>query len=788
MPTPGLAQGTSRRALAWIAAIWLAVALFFWPVLFGGKSFCFRDVMSIYYPQATITVEALREGRLPLWEPRIGTGYPFQADPHSMVFYPLTPLLLAFPFPWGFNFFTVIHFALAGTLFFALMRRWKLSHAAAFVGAAVLMFGGYTVTTSCLTTLLRGMTWAVAALLAFDFFLERGGWPALAATALALACQGSGTDPQYVTFSWILLALFPWLRPFPAQPRRALAGLVAAATMGLAILAYQYLPLAQLIANSDRIGGLGAGEFSMFAVDPADSWNFVLPLLFSNIEALEFFKNYVSPVPPLSTDVYWGFPALALAFAGLGWAKRDEDAVAVADTASRGRSSRLWLALAIFTVLLAMGSATPLFPLLMKMAPFLAVFRYPTKYLLLASIAVPAAAALGFEGLMAGRRGCRRLFVFSIVAELVLVSALLGRAWMGSPGSVRNAWVGNLGLALAIAAVLLTTLHLERRGQLGRTAMATVLGLMIVGDVMLATSGSYPMVPDEFLSVPPAAARSIEPSPPGQPPPRMMTRLPHRFERTPGRTMAAYVLLHREAMSGLRGCVYGLNPLLGFMSVRLQGQGLYHGMFDQLPDIDSHDRLAAAAGTRYIVTLYGAVMRSSLAREIGRNGPVVVQELDPAQRLPRAFIAGRAASTEPMPADVAALLALPREARFDGVPPGQVLEPRAVRSCRIVTYEPSAVELAVDLDGSGLLVLSDAWYPGWEIRVDGHPRPQLRVAGFFRGVEVKGGDKKVLMTYRPATFWGGLAISLAVLALMAGASVGPVRRKLDRLLGAAAVS
>jgi hypothetical protein len=166
----------------------------------------------------------------------------------------------------------------------------------------------------------------------------------------------------------------------------------------------------------------------------------------------------------------------------------------------------------------------------------------------------------------------------------------------------------------------------------------------------------------------------------------------------------------------------------------------------------------------------------------------VVQELDPAQRLPRAFIAGRAASTEPMRADAAALQAHPREARFDGVPPGQVLEPRAVRSCSIVNYEPSRVELAVDLDGSGLLVLSDAWYPGWEIRVDGHPRPQLRVAGFFRGVEVKGGDKQVVMTYRPATFWGGLALSLAVLALMAGVSVGPVRRKLDRLLGAPAVS
>src|SRR5207302_4358964 len=100
---PGPPGACSSRDAAWIGLVWLAAVLFYWPVLFGGLSFYFRDTLSIYYPQAFVTASALRSGQVPLWEPSIGLGYPFQSDPHSMVGYPLTPLLLLLPFPRSYD-------------------------------------------------------------------------------------------------------------------------------------------------------------------------------------------------------------------------------------------------------------------------------------------------------------------------------------------------------------------------------------------------------------------------------------------------------------------------------------------------------------------------------------------------------------------------------------------------------------------------------------------------------------------------------------------------------------
>src|SRR5205807_389939 len=80
---------------------------------------------------------------------------------------------------------------------------------------------------------LRGTAWLPLALLAFDGFLESGRWRYVASTALVLALEGSGTDPQYVMFAALLLFLSPWLRPLPATiaRRKSLAAVVAAGSL-----------------------------------------------------------------------------------------------------------------------------------------------------------------------------------------------------------------------------------------------------------------------------------------------------------------------------------------------------------------------------------------------------------------------------------------------------------------------------------------------------------------------------------------------------------------------------
>ncbi|MFP6585020.1 MAG: YfhO family protein [Candidatus Hydrogenedentota bacterium] len=61
---------------------------------------------------------------------------------------------------------------------------------------------------------------------------------------------------------------------------------------------------------------------------------------------------------------------------------------------------------------------------------------------------------------------------------------------------------------------------------------------------------------------------------------------------------------------------------------------------------------------------------------------------------------------------------------------------------------------------SGLLVLTDQDYPGWQVTVDGSKRDITTVAGLFRGVEVKETDQQIRFVYRPISFRLGLLITV----------------------------
>ena len=83
----------------------------------------------------------------------------------------------------------------------------------------------------------------------------------------------------------------------------------------------------------------------------------------------------------------------------------------------------------------------------------------------------------------------------------------------------------------------------------------------------------------------------------------------------------------------------------------------------------------------------------------------------------------------------------------------------------------------MDSPAEGYLVLSDPFYPGWRAELDGSPAEILRANYAFRAVAVPAGSHTVTMTFRPASWIAGLAISLATLAALAAAGFVWLRRR-----------
>src|SRR3972149_933524 len=101
------------------------------------------DMFLYFYPNWDYAADAIRHGRLPLWNPYLFMGAPFLANSQTGVLYPLNLALAWLPTARAINLTIILHVWLAGTGTYIFARRsLGLSRLAAWLGAATFASGG----------------------------------------------------------------------------------------------------------------------------------------------------------------------------------------------------------------------------------------------------------------------------------------------------------------------------------------------------------------------------------------------------------------------------------------------------------------------------------------------------------------------------------------------------------------------------------------------------------------------------------------------------------------------
>ena len=102
-----------------------------------------------------------------------------------------------------------------------------------------------------------------------------------------------------------------------------------------------------------------------------------------------------------------------------------------------------------------------------------------------------------------------------------------------------------------------------------------------------------------------------------------------------------------------------------------------------------------------------------------------------------------------------------------------------------MTYpNPQQAVLDVRLDSAGLIILADAYYPGWELLIDGRPAPIYRVNVCMRGAAVSAGHYRLVFTFAPQSFRVGRLVSIAGLAALLILGMACMFRPVDQAIAA----
>jgi uncharacterized membrane protein YfhO len=81
-------------------------------------------------------------------------------------------------------------------------------------------------------------------------------------------------------------------------------------------------------------------------------------------------------------------------------------------------------------------------------------------------------------------------------------------------------------------------------------------------------------------------------------------------------------------------------------------------------------------------------------------------------------------------------------------------------TAEIIRYEPDRVAIKAYAEHASILVLTDTWYPGWEVRVDGVPTAIHQADGLVRAVYLTRGEHMVEFMYSPESFRIGLTTTV----------------------------
>lgn len=725
-----------KDGLVFLAYLILVLAFFF-KFLNGTQIFAFKDLSRYFYPLRYLMVEQVKSGHLPLWNPYIFCGYPLLATLQVGFFYPLTLIYYLLPFNLAFNYYIILHYFLAAVFMYLLLRHFRLTATASFLGGIVFAFSGYLLSVSNMNTTLTSVIWLPLLLLFFDRLMAEADLKHILIIAVLLALQFLGGEPTIIYLTWLLLVAYATV--FSGSWRalwQSLIGLMVASLSMLGLVAIQLFPLIELIRLSERLVINAYNFVTMRSFPPLELITFIFPYFFGNLSKM---GEYAQTLLGKNSQDWLISPYLGiLPLIFIFFSFKEER-----------KRSIFFLVVASVSIILAFGNYTPLYKILYYFMPGFSLIRYPVKYLFFTTFSLTLLASFGFDHILticqnkkAEWRYFLKSFSFVIVA-LILVLIIgyfirqplylyISSKYPSSPAYFYFVLVRIIQFDLIslfnVTIYLLTFLFIGIMSYLNKIkawVFSVLTILLVLADLFANTSPIAVSVGAWVMKDPPPNYKYL-----------MKEKGLYRMLYTPEIEFQNHVVYGTDYGRAIFGSknhfaanwhipyhfydFYGYESIIPFKLLRFYDMNLKE---DKL---QANLEKLSLANIKYLITTKKMRLPGLKLLHHSKRYNYESYIYENEKVMPRAYV-------------------------FSG-------------ETTITRYLSTEIDITAKVKTKkSILILADLFYPGWRVFVDGKESEIMNVNDLFRAVKLTKGEHRVKFIYDPFSFKLGAWVSLFTL-------------------------
>lgn len=803
-----------RTHLLAILSLILIVVVLFWPVFWKGETlidlaaqsnqlpwgansttydgyaYNRRDLTDTYVTRDYFVAASYQQKELPLWNPYILSGQPMYADGVTKLFSPTLLLYKFFSVPAGYSLGRLLELMFLGIFTYIFLINLNLNPLAAFTGSLTFMLSDHVMQHLTWLGWLGGLMCLPLMLLGADQAVRRQRTLPAIGAGLALALHFYfGYMPTaiyylgalviyYLSSPGFINAQVDWFTSL----KKALGYLVVTLVVGFGLSAPIWLPIFELLSYSNR--KIVPTEIGYTWLPPGHLLTIILPRIFGSAFDGKFARRFVEVGVSQDHSIYVGL--VTLLFIGLAvWAVRRK----LAD-----RRIYYFVGLIVLAIFVMVGA--PVYTYFTKYLPVLKTIRAVTRISGLYTFSAAVVAAYGVDALGRLAQSHAELLLgfwqrakYTIITLLISILAtsllfnLIGRYLpqdLEAGGRLRR-WT------LKILVSFSEQLHWQNREFLIPLGIMVVLGLLIY----VAQSTTLPVKPLTFLLIgllsidliwqgsqynATFSSAAIFP----------VTGATDFLQRNLGNyrvVVAPAEFGNKAETSSGHKIVAPPNTLLPYKIATISGKDqLFPKGYRELTSlVEPQNYLSHIVFKRTYAPLYDLLgVKYLISRDVNE---VTESNYQPVYRgegvriyenhtvMPRVFFAP-AWEVVPTAADALARMKQPdfdlhkqvvvqsRPKLLQNVAPADSQE-----LLKISHYNNNYVAINTATKAKHLLVLSDTYYPGWVVTINGQPAELLVVDYLLRGVVVPEGEHLIEFTFRPKSLQRGVIISLITLVV-----------------------